>query len=152
MDNKGIKERNDQIKQWLWRYREAKKDVRRFEEELRELIGAQESTGAIEYSDMPKGGGSQVDLSDYMVQREKLWRKIWNARYKRIVVFEEIHDAIEQLPTADERDVIFCRYIKGMDWDDIAKRIGKCARKVYEYHGDGLKNLHIILNNALKCS
>lgn len=106
MQNKEIKERNEQVKQWLWRYREAKKDVRRLEEELQELIESQESCGAVEYSDMPKGGGAQSDLSDYMVKRECIWKKIHKARYKRLCVFQEIKNAIERLPTADEREVM----------------------------------------------
>lgn len=152
MGNKDIKERNDQVKQWLWRYKEAKKDLRRLEEELHELVNTQESTGAIEYSDMPRSGGGQSDLSDYMVRREELQQKIWDGRYRRIVVFKEIHDAVEQLANADEREVIVYRYIRLMDWPDIAKKIEKHERQAYIYHGDALKNLYKILNLSLNCS
>lgn len=41
----------DQVKEWLWRYRESKKDLRRLEEEFAELVEMQESTGAIQYSE-----------------------------------------------------------------------------------------------------
>lgn len=152
MDKQEIREHNEQVKKWLRRYGNAKREIKRYTEELNELIESQEGASAITYSDMPKGSGSQADLSDYMIRRQELQQKIWNARYRRIVVFDEMHDAIEQLPTVDERDVIFYKYIKEMDWDDIAKRIGKKERQTYIYHGDALKNLYNILKNALKCS
>lgn len=144
MDSESIKERNDEVKQWLWRYREAKKDVRRFEAELQELVEAQEGTGAIEYSDMPKGGGSQADLSDYMVEREKAWRKIHKSRYKRIVIFQEIKNAIEMLPTADEREVMSYRYLRLMSWEEICVKIGKSWKAVvFDLHGRALRNIKI---------
>lgn len=152
MDKQEIREHNEQVKKWLRRYGNAKREIKRYTEELNELIESQEGASAITYSDMPKGSGSQADLSDYMIRRQELQQKIWNARYRRIVVFDEMHDAIEQLPTVDERDVIFYKYIKEMDWDDIAKRIGKETRQAFRYHGNALKNLYEILKMSLNVS
>lgn len=152
MDKQEIREHNEQVKKWLRRYGNAKREINRYTEELNELIESQEGASAITYSDMPKGSGSQADLSDYMIRRQELQQKIWNARYRRIVVFDEMHDAIEQLPTVDERDVIFYKYIKEMDWDDIAKRIGKETRQAFRYHGNALKNLYEILKMSLNVS
>lgn len=152
MDKQEIREHNEQVKKWLRRYGNAKREIKRYTEELNELIESQEGASAITYSDMPKGSGSQADLSDYMIRRQELQQKIWNARYRRIVVFEEMHDVIEQLPTVDERDVIFYKYIKEMDWDDIAKRIGKETRQAFRYHGNALKNLYEILKMSLNVS
>lgn len=152
MDKQEIREHNEQVKKWLRRYGNAKREIKRYTEELNELIESQEGASAITYSDMPKGSGSQADLSDYMIRRQEIQQKIWNARYRRIVVFDEMHDAIEQLPTVDERDVIFYKYIKEMDWDDIAKRIGKETRQAFRYHGNALKNLYEILKMSLNVS
>lgn len=143
MDN-SIKDRNDRVKQWLWRYREAKKDVRRLEEELKELVETQESCGAIEYSDIPKSGCSKSDLSDYMIEREKIKRKIYKARYKRIMVFQEIKNAIERLPSADEREVMSCRYLSLMTWEQICVKIEKSWKAVvYDIHSKALRDLKI---------
>ena len=142
--NAEIRERNERVKQWLWRYREAKKDVRRLEEELHELIESQESCGAIEYSDMPKGGCNHSDLSDYMIKREKIWRKIHKARYKRIVVFQEIKNAIDRLPSADEREVMSYRYLRLMSWEKICVKIEKSWKSVvFDIHGRALRNMKI---------
>lgn len=139
-----IKKQNEQVKAWLWRYREAKKDVRRWEEELAEWIEMQESAGAIQYSDMPKGGSGQADLSDEMVEREKIWKKIQKARYKRIRVFAEIKNAIERLPTADEREVMSYRYLELMSWEQICVKINKSWKTVvFDLHGKALRNIKI---------
>ena len=65
-----IKEHNEQAKAWLRRYADCVKDMQTIEMQYQELVEAQESTGAIRYSDMPKSSGNQKDLSDYMVIRE----------------------------------------------------------------------------------
>lgn len=149
VDSREIRERNEQVKQWLWRYREAKKDVRRYENELRELIETQESTGAIEYSDMPKGSGNQSDLSDYMVKREEAWKRIMKARYKRIVVFQEIKNVIEQLPSADEREIMSCRYIqlngyKAKSWEEVCVITNHEWAQAHRIHAKALKNIRLM--------
>ena len=148
MCNDDIRKRNDKVKQWLWRYREAKKDVRRLEGEINELIETQESCGSIEYSDMPKGKGNQGDLSDYMVKREKIWKKIQKARYKQIMTFQEIKNAIEQLPSADEREVMSCRYVqlnghKEKSWEEICVITGHEWAQTHRIHARALKNIRI---------
>lgn len=149
VDSREIRERNEQVKQWLWRYREAKKDVRRYENELRELIETQESTGAIEYSDMPKGSGNQSDLSNYMVKREEAWKRIMKARYKRIVVFQEIKNVIEQLPSADEREIMSCRYIqlngyKAKSWEEVCVITNHEWAQAHRIHAKALKNIRLM--------
>lgn len=149
VDSREIRERNEQVKQWLWRYREAKKDVRRYENELHELIETQESTGAIEYSDMPKGSGNQSDLSDYMVKREEAWKRIMKARYKRIVVFQEIKNVIEQLPSADEREIMSCRYIqlngyKAKSWEEVCVITNHEWAQAHRIHAKALKNIRLM--------
>ena len=54
----------NQIKQWLLRYRDGKKDVRRLEEELEELDEMQKNVRGVRYSEMPRGGRKKTDLSN----------------------------------------------------------------------------------------
>ena len=150
MQSKDIKERNEQVKKWLWRYREAKKDLHRLEEELQELTESQESTGAIEYTDMPKGGGNQSDLSNYMVEREKIWKKIHKARYRRIMIFQEIKNVIERLPSADEREVMSYRYLRLMTWEQICVKTEYSWKQVHRYHSKALNNVEIRVNTYIK--
>ena len=150
VDSREIRERNEQVKQWLWRYREAKKDVRRYENELHELIETQESTGAIEYSDMPKGSGSQSDLSDYMVKRDEAWKRIMKARYKRIVVFQEIKNVIEQLKNADAREIMSSRYISGKQWETICTECGYSWRQMHRIQCKSLEKIYEIIKDGIE--
>lgn len=146
MQSKKIKERNEEVKQWLWRYRDAKKEVKRLEEELQELIELQKNCGAIRYSDMPKGGGSQSDLSDYVVKQEEIWKKIHKARYKRIVVFDEIRNVINRLPNVNEREVMTYRYLRSMSWEQICDKIDKKWAQVHRYHARALEETEKYIN------
>lgn len=143
MQSKEIKERNEKVKQWLWRYRDAKKEVRRLEEELEELTESQESTGAIGYSDMPKGSGNQTDLSDYIVQKEKIRRKLHKAKYKNLQILEEVKSAIDRLPTADQRTVMSYRYLKLMNWEKICIKTGYSWKHVHRFHAKALEEIKI---------
>lgn len=145
-----IRERNEKVKAWLWRYRETKKDVRRYEEELRELLESQESTGAIRYSDMPKGSSNQADLSDYMAEREKVWKKVMKAKYKRIKVFQEVENVIEQLPTADERGILSARYIKGKPWENVCVECGYEWAQMHRIHFRALEQIYDMIKDDIE--
>ena len=141
----------NQTKQWLLRYREGKKDVRRLEEELEELREMQTGIKSVRYSDMPKGGKKKRDLSDSMVEIEKTQERINAARYQRIKVFHEVKDAIEQLPTAAEREVMSYRYLRLMEWEKISGKMDVDLRQVYRIHDKALKNIEKILEIVIEC-
>lgn len=144
-----IRERNERVKQWLWRYREAKKDIRRLEEELRELMESQESASAIGYSDMPKGSLDQSDLSDYLVEREKVWRKIQKARYRNAMIMNEIKNVIERLDTADEKYILSNRYLIGKSWEDICSECRYSWRQMHRIHCKSLGKIYDFIKNGI---
>lgn len=141
----------NQIKQWLLRYRDGKKDVRRLEEELEELDEMQKNVRSTRYSDMPRGGRKKADLSDYIVEIEKTQEKICAARYQRIKVFQEVKEAIEQLPTATEREVMSYRYLRLMEWEKISGKIDIDLRQIYRIHDKALKSIEKILEVVIEC-
>lgn len=141
----------NQIKQWLLRYRDGKKDVRRLEEELEELDEMQKNVRGVRYSDMPRGGRKKTDLSDYIVEIEKTQEKICAARYQRIKVFQEVKDPIEQLPTATEREVMSYRYLRLMEWEKISGKIDIDLRQIYRIHDKALKSIEKILEVVIEC-
>lgn len=144
-----IRERNERVKQWLWRYREAKKDIRRLEEELRELMESQESASAIGYSDMPKGSLDQSDLSDYLVEREKVWKKIQKARYRNAMIMNEIKNVIERLDTADEKYILSNRYLIGKSWEDICSECRYSWRQMHRIHCKSLGKIYDFIKNGI---
>lgn len=144
-----IQERNEKVKEWLWRYREAKKDVRRLEEELRELVELQRSISAVGYTDMPKGGCRQGDLSEYVVKQERAVKKVQKARYQRIVIFQEVKNVIERLSTADEREIISARYISGKPWESICAEHEYSWRTMHRIHSKALEEIFEFIKNGI---
>ena len=57
--------------------------------------------------------------------------------------YNDISWRIQQLENEDARDVLFYRYIKGMNWWEIASAMDYGERWVYELHGRALTNLKI---------
>ena len=66
------------------------------------------------------------------VQAEKLIRKK-----------EEIRAVIEALPSMKERLALRCRYLCGMQWDDIAAELDVDPRTARRWHDEGLKHAQI---------
>ena len=137
------REHNVKVKEWLSSYRHAKKEWLRRQDELEELISIQESTGAIEYSDMPKAMNTEHDLSDLMVRRDAYMTRVIKARAEMDKAFDQISAAIAKLDKLEHREVLTLRYLrlngsKRMSWDEIADRMGYTVVYVWEVHGKAL--------------
>lgn len=145
-----IRGRNEKVKQWLLRYREARKDVRRLEEELRELVEIQRGISAIGYTDMPKGGSGQGDLSEFMVRQENAVSKIREAQARRFDLLQEIEKVINSLPAADERDIITMRYISGKPWHAICNICGYEWAQVHRIHLKALAEIYDSIKDAIE--
>jgi DNA-directed RNA polymerase specialized sigma subunit len=86
---------------------------------------------------MPRGSG-QSDLSSYAATLDKLERDLVYERYNRINLYMDIGKRIESLPNSNERDVLFFRYIKGLDWYEIAEKMNYSERWIHKIHGKAL--------------
>lgn len=133
-----IKAENEKKKEYLWGYQREKQKLKRLEEELAELRLSKMCPSANQ-DGMPHASGSS-DLSGYMVQIDKLERKIQKARYQRIRKFKEIRDRIERLEDENEKDVLMYRYIKGLKWEDIAVKMGYSWKQIHRFHSNALEN------------
>ena len=134
-----VKAENEKKKEYLWGYQREMRQLKRLEEELAELRLSKMCPSVIQ-DGMPHASGGG-DLSGYMVQVDRLERKIQKARYKRIRKFKEIRDRIERLEDENEKDVLVYRYILGMKWEDIAVKMNIGYRHVLRIHGKALGNL-----------
>ena len=145
--------RNEQVKAWLWGYRDAVREQRRLSEEFKQLVESQEGPKAIRY-DGESGGGSTegTDLSVFMVARERLLSRLERSTEKATEALLERSDAIERLSSGAMREVISMRYIQIHDghttrWTDIAAGTGYSEQYVFDLHGRALDELSKILEN-----
>lgn len=139
---------NETKKEYLREYRGHVRRIRRIEEEIAELRAMKESVSA-NIDGMPHGSG-QSDLSGYAASLEQLERNLFLERCRRIMAYKDISVRIKNLNCESERDVLFYRYIKGLDWWEIAEKMGYSERQIHRYHGKAL--LHFQMPEKEKMS
>lgn len=132
---------NEIKKEYLFEYRLHVRRIKRIEAEIEEIRAMKMHPSVI--SDGLPHGSRPSDLSSYASSLDGLERELIQERYLRIKSYMDISRRIKQLKNEMERDVLFYRYIKGMDWWEIAERMGYCERHIHRYHGRALINLEI---------
>lgn len=144
----GQRDENEIKKQYLRKYRGHIRRIRRIEEELAELRTMRVSV-SVNNDGMPHVFG-QSDLSGYAAELDQLEQDLLRERYHRVVAYKEISGQIESLSIEKERDVLFYRYIKGLNWWEIAEKMGYSERQILRYHGKAL--VHFQLQKKEKMS
>lgn len=132
---------NDKKKEYLRGYRQHGRRVKRIEAELEEIRSMKQSP-SMNNDGMPHGSG-QKDLSGYVAQLDALEEKLYREGVEQVKTYKDISWRISQLQEEDERDVLFYRYIKGMNWWEIAGVMNCSESWIYELHGRALKTLNI---------
>lgn len=135
------RERNQAAKTWLKRYGDARRDLRRLNQELQELRSRQEGADAIKYSDMPKAPTKDSDLSELFVQRERAVKRIIKAMTKANRIMESTRAAIEGIDDAGAREVLYLRYVQLLKWEQICEAMSYSWSCVHKLHRRGLGDI-----------
>ena len=146
MDEKEMTE-NEKKKLFLKSYLKNKQAVRRIEEQLEELRMNKMYPSVI--NDGMPHGTDKGDLSDYAARVDELERELVKKRYERIVSFQNVQAAIEDLEDETEKDLLTYRYLKGIKWEEIAVEMGYSWKHIHRIHATALKNLKMTWNDTL---
>lgn len=130
------KTENEKKKEYLWQYQESVRRITRIESELDEIRSMRGSI-SINNDGMPHGSG-QGDLSGYAAELDGLERNLIRERYTRIKLYKDIAERITKLKSRNESDVLFYRYIKGLEWWEVAEKMKYSERQILRYHGKAL--------------
>ena len=141
VDKEQIKKDNEKKKEYLKGYRGHVRRIARIESEISEIRQMRFSV-SVENDGMPRGNG-QSDLSNYVAELDGLIRELQEERYQRIITYKDIASRIKQLQSENEKDVLFYRYIKGLDWWEIAETMKYSERQVHRFHGKALTSIRI---------
>ncbi len=131
----------EEKKEYLNQYQDCMAAVKRISEELR-MIRLNEMCPSVFISDMP-GSHNIKDMSDYATVFDELMTELLQERYKRILTYREIRRSIETLKNEEEKEVLIYRYIQGLKWNKIAKKMHVEWAQVHRIHNRALFNLEI---------
>lgn len=146
MDNieeKTVLSNNDQKKEFLRSYRQHVRRIHRINAEIAELREMKLHPSIKPDDGMPHGSGGQGDLSTYAAQLDDMVRELQQERYLRIKTYQAIARQINRMKSRNESDVLFYRYIKGIDWWEIAEKMGYSERWIYKLHGKALEHFEL---------
>lgn len=133
---------NEAKKEYLQSYKKYKQKAKRLEEQLEELrLG--KMFPSMGMSDMP-GAHNQKDLSDYMVQYDRIETNIIKARKDAILRYEEVRQQIEQLEDENEKRVLTLRYLKSYGWERICVEMEYSWRQIHYIHSRALEHFNMI--------
>ena len=92
---------------------------------------------------MPHGSGGQGDLSEYAADLDEMIQELIDERYMRIKTYQQIARQIKKLRSENEKDVLFYKYISGLDFWEIAEKMGFSERWIYKIHGRALAHFEL---------
>mgnify|MGYP002981986482 CR=1 FL=1 len=95
----------------------------RINAEIAELRSMKMYPGMMFNDGMPHGSGGQGDLSGYAADLDEMILKLQHERYLRIKTYQQIVRQIKKLRSENEKDILFYRYITGLDWWEIAEKM-----------------------------
>ena len=82
-------------------------------------------------------------MSGYAAELDRLEQELIEERYNRITTYKDIAKRIKRIKSENEKDVMFYRYIKGMDWWEIAEKMHYSERWIHKLHGKGLAHFEL---------
>ncbi|MGN1165088.1 MAG: DUF1492 domain-containing protein [Lachnospiraceae bacterium] len=141
IEENNVRNENDRKKVYLRQYKKHGRKINRIEAEIEE-IRSMKLYPSLNNDGMPHGSG-QSDLSGYAAELQEKEDELYQEGIEQVKTYNDISHRIKLLENEDERDVLFYRYIKGMEWWEIARTMDYSERWIYELHGRALENLKI---------
>ncbi len=133
-----LHEENEKKKEYLMQYQRA---LRREQDILEEIqrLRADKLFPSIVTDGLP-GTGNYADISEYIAILDEQIEKLKQERLEKAKAYTRIREQIIAMVNEVERDVLWYRYIKGMQWKEIAKRMEYSEKHIFKMHGKALKN------------
>lgn len=128
-------------KEYLMSYRIACRRIDNLKEQLESLREVEQSAKSQQVSDMPRGGTGQQDLSALMARLEELRTKINDEIIESQKIRIDIEETISGIEDSMEQKVLRLKYIAGLKWKEISKRIDYSYRQTLNIHEKALKKL-----------
>lgn len=132
------KELNERKKEYLRSCRVYMRRIREKEDALAKIELEKQNAHAMEYSGMPHGAGSRADLSNYIVECERLLEEIVRTKNEYSKKRNEIMAAVHAMENMEYAELLELRYMEGLGWKEIAKKMGYERSTIFKKHGKAL--------------
>lgn len=116
-------------KQYLQQYRNATNRAARYRERIAQI---ENTLLSVNIDGQPRGGGLGDPTMRAAVSLATLKEELKTAEIEAQTLAQTIADQIERVPDEKSRELLFCRYILLMKWDDVARAMNK-FRPFQEY-------------------
>ena len=140
---------NDQTKaeylrkvEWLRRYRDAQRTMRRLLEELQQLQAEAASVSAA-LPGMPSGGGDGQAIPRAVERIADAESRLVSAYGAALSEHNRVKDAIDTVPDPLRRDILTRRYILVQRWERIAADNDLVMRQVFRLHHRAVEDLSL---------
>lgn len=132
---------NERKKDYLKSYKSAVIAAKVIQEEIDELRLDKMCPSVI--SDGMPHASTCSDLSSYAVKLIELEEKLIAARYKRINLYTDILDRIEDMKNETEKNILRLKYLRCKTWDKVAVEMGYSWKQIHRLHGAALNNFNM---------
>lgn len=133
---------NEEKKQYLRRYQEAKKRAKRIQEEIDALRSSE--TSPVGLGDGLPHGSSTSDLSGYAARWDELVRELEAEKEMQMVTYREIRQQISMVPDPTEQEILSRRYLLEQRWEKISVEMNYDYRYVLKLHGKALLHFEVV--------
>ena len=124
-----------QVRAYLWRVRDAERELKLLEQEYEQAKADILHLKAIQYDADKVSGGKIGDLSDAIAVLEGYAERINEQWDKLIALRREAKGLIEQIADGRYRDVLTRRYLQGQTLEEIAVDLRYNYRWIKRLHG-----------------
>lgn len=125
-------------KEYLWRVRDAERDLKRLEQEYEQAKADILHLKAIQYDGDKVTGGKIGDLSDAIAAIESYAERI-NVKWDKLIALrEEAKTLIDQIADGRYREVLVRRYLQGQSLEEIVVDMRYNYRWIKRLHGKAI--------------
>ena len=130
-----------QVRAYLWRVRDAERELKLLEQEYEQAKADILHLKAIQYDADKITGGKIGDLSDAIAVLERYAERV-NAKWDKLVALRErAKELIARIIDWRCREVLTRRYLRGQSWERIAVDMEYDFRWVIRLHGRALRSI-----------
>ena len=136
-----VKTENEKKKELLMSYQKSLRRERQILDEIQELRASKMFPSVI--NDGMPHGSNQTDLSNYIVSLSEKQEELKHVQLEVEKAKQKVYLTIKQV-NDDEREILQYRYIDGLKWDDVQRKMGfNNLRGIYKIHSNALKNIRL---------